>query len=124
MVRIEHGGIYGNNQSKLCVEDKNDTRNILKKMMKIVSLLSVVTIVLMSFIQEALFSSEDGSKIDSKSDKVTSEITFSHHAVLDKHGKYHLFWLPEQNVITFEVQVTIFSLYYYQNLKCINYRCD
>ncbi|XP_048387111.1 DBH-like monooxygenase protein 1 homolog isoform X3 [Stegostoma tigrinum] len=32
-------------------------------------------------------------------------LTFSHHAVLDENGKYHLRWKHEDMVITFEVEV-------------------
>ncbi|XP_048452822.1 DBH-like monooxygenase protein 1 homolog isoform X2 [Rhincodon typus] len=32
-------------------------------------------------------------------------LTFSHHAVLDENGKYHLRWKHENMVITFEVEV-------------------
>ena len=104
MVRLEYGGIY-ENQSKLWIEDKNNTRNIIKKMMKIISLLSLITIILMSCIQNALFTSKDERKLNLKENEVTKRITFSHHAVLDKQGKFHLFWLPEEDIITFEIQV-------------------
>ena len=110
MVRLEHGGICINHQHKICSENKNDTRDIIKKMMKIVSLLSVVTIILMSFIQEALFTPKDDRIVDLKNDKFTNdEVKFSHHAVLDKHGLYHLYWLPEEKYVTFEVQVSVSS---------------
>ena len=110
MVRLEHSGISNNYQNKICFENKNDTRDIIKTMMKIVSLLSVVTVVFMSFIQEAIFTSSDEKIVDLKNDKFTNdEVKFSHHAVLDKHGKYHLYWLPEEKHITFEVQVSVSS---------------
>ena len=124
MVLMDYGGAYDNFLMRLpenhrkqhcLIENKNETRNnIIKKMVKIVSMFSIVIIVLTSFIQEALFASEDERKIVVKDDEVSKEIIFSHHAVLDKDGRYHLFWLPEENTITFEVQVisAIFQNFY------------
>ena len=103
---MDYGGSYDNFQMRLYEENKNETRNnTIKKMVKIVSVCSIVIIILTSFIQEALFASEDDRKIVVKDDEVIKEIIFSHHAILDKDGKYHLLWLPEENTITFEVQV-------------------
>ena len=107
MVRINYDETHSCFQMRVFEENKNETRGIITKMVKIVSVFSLVIIVLTSFIQEALFASEDDRKIIVKDEKIVEEITFSHHAVLDKDGKFHLFWLPEENIITFEVQVII-----------------
>ena len=107
MVRINNDGINSSFQMRVLEENKNETRGIITKMVKIVSVFSLVVIVLTSFIQEALFASEDDRKIVVKDEKIVEQITFSHHAVLDKDGKFHLLWLPEENIITFEVQVII-----------------
>ena len=107
MVRINYDETQSCFQMRVFEENKNETRGIITKMVKIVSVFSLVIIVLTSFIQEALFASEDDRKIIVKDEKIVEEITFSHHAVLDKDGKFHLFWLPEENIITFEVQVII-----------------
>ena len=109
MVYLETGRIYTNLSSN--EENNNDKRNVIKEMMKIVSLLSLVTIVLMSCIQGALFTPEDERKFEAKNGKVTTGVTFSHHAVLDELGNYHLYWLPEEKMITFEVQVSLPNKY-------------
>ena len=107
MVKNNYDGADRSYQMRVLEENKNETRGIITKMVKIVSVFSLVVIVLTSFIQEALFASEGDRKIIVKDEKIVEEITFSHHAVLDKDGKFHLFWLPEENIITFEVQVII-----------------
>lgn len=107
MVRINNDGIHSSFQMRVLEENKNETRGIITKMVKIVSVFSLVVIVLTSFIQEALFASEDDRKIVVKDEKIVEQITFSHQAVLDKDGKFHLLWLPKENIITFEVQVSI-----------------
>ena len=89
-----------------CLTDADNDRNkVTKGMMKIISLLTLITIVLMSCVQNAAFTAKDGRSSEHKDDDV-NVITFSHHAILDKDGKYHLYWLPETNSITFEVQVS------------------
>ena len=110
MVRMDYGGKYISYQMKLVEENKNEARSKVKKMVKIVSVFSIFAIILTSFIQEALFASDDERKIVVKDEEVEKDSNFSHHAVLDNDGKFHLLWLPEENVITFEVQVIIIFL--------------
>ena len=33
-------------------------------------------------------------------------MNFEYHQALDQAGKYHIFWTPEDNLITLEIQVT------------------
>ena len=108
MVKNNYDGTCRSYQMRVLEENKNETRGIITKMVKIVSVFSLVVIVLTSFIQDALFASEGDRKIVVKDEKIIEEITFSHHAVLDKDGNFHLLWLPEENIITFEVQVSIY----------------
>ena len=111
MVKNNYDGTCRSYQMRVLEENKNETRGIITKMVKIVSVFSLVVIVLTSFIQDALFASEGDRKIVVKDEKIIEEITFSHHAVLDKDGKFHLFWIPEEYIITFEVQVIINILF-------------
>ena len=108
MVKNNYDGTYRSYRMRVLEENKNETRGIITKMVKIVSVFSLVVIVLTSFIQDALFASEGDRKIVVKDESIIEEITFSHHAVLDKDGNFHLLWLPEENIITFEVQVSIY----------------
>ena len=107
MVRQEWDRTF-DNQNRSWIQDKNDTRNILRKMMKIGTILSFVAIVLTSCIQEAIFTDERNVDLKVNDDK--DEVEFSHHAILDKNGKYHLYWLPATKAITFEVQVGFYSI--------------
>ena len=109
MVRQEWDRNF-DNQNRSWIQDKNDTRNILRKMMKIGTILSFVAIVLTSCIQEAIFTDEGNVDLKVNDDK--DEVEFSHHAILDKNGKYHLYWLPEAKAITFEVQVGFYDIPY------------
>lgn len=84
----------------------NDSNKITKGMMKTISLLIFIAIVFMSCIQNALFTARDKRLPEQKYGDIGNEIKFSHHAILDTDGKYHLYWLPETNSITFEVQVS------------------
>ena len=98
-------------RSKCSTECNNEKSNVIKERMKIISLLSLITIILTSCIQYALLTSEDEQKVGSKHGDPATEIIFSHHVVLDKEGNYHLYWIPEENIITFEVQVSFFAFY-------------
>ena len=99
------------NQNRSWIQDKNDRRNIFRKMMKIGTILSFVAIVVTSCIQEAIFTDE--RNVESKVNDDKDEVEFSHHAILDKNGKYHLYWLPETKAITFEVQVGFCSIFHW-----------
>ena len=104
---MDYGGKHSSYQMKLIEEYKNEGRNTVKKMVKVISVCSIFAIILTSFIQEALFTSDNDRKIVVKDEEVEKDSKFSHHAVLDNDGNFHLLWLPEENFITFEVQVII-----------------
>ena len=89
---------------KSCLTDAdNDKNKVTKGMMKIISLLALITIVFMFCIQNAAFTANDGRSSEN-TDYDVNVITLSHHAILDTDGKYHLYWLPETNSITFKIE--------------------
>ena len=93
-------------------KDDQPHRKVLLTIMKILSLFSIIVLLFMNCIQNALFAGNKEGKLLQKaylekSDNASDEIEFSHHATLDRHGSYHLFWRPLENEIIFEVQVKL-----------------